>query len=246
MPVPPEIKRMLKTYNQCKRYKDQGSFFNSSGPLILEYETEFERGKHFTLSWRQVKNEGTSSFVSGVLVASSRGSSVTMKKHHSAASEGEGTGGDLGAVQSSGGDDTAALNSDSAPADGDVIQEKTRAYVSVFDAIADVEGVIQSLVIVPQYLFYPPDEILATGVFNGLGEREELVFNGEDCIKLASVEFGIRRELVLCARNGTIRRHFMGTGEALELSQCEGKRPAKPMTNCLDIRSVEIEAGIFG
>ena len=78
-----------------------------------------------------------------------------------------------------------------------------------------------------------------------LGEAEPVVFNGEDCVKLSSIDLGIRRELVLCARNGTIRRHFMGTGEALELSQCTGEMAAKPMTNCLDILSLEIDAGIF-
>ena len=240
MPVPAEIKRMLKTYNQCKTYRDKGSFYNSSGPLILEYETEFERGKHFTLSWRQVRNEGSSSFVSGVLMASAEGSSVIMKMHQILpVSDEYATAAEPSETQA----DAVAEGQSSPPAI--VEQEKRRDYVSVFDAIADVEGVIQSLVIVPQYLFYPPDEILATGLFNSLGEAEPVVFNGEDCVKLRSIDLGIRRELVLCARNGTIRRHFMGTGEALELSQCTGEMAAKPMTNCLDILSLEIDAGIF-
>lgn len=223
---------MLKTYNQCKSYRDRGSFYNSSGPLILEYETEFVRGKNFRLSWRQVQNAGSDSYVSGILEASSSGSTVTMRKHRAS----------VGDASISAAED--AIDLESAPSDV-IEQEKSRNYVSVFDAIQDVEGVIQSLVIVPQYLFYPPDEIVATGVFDDLGEAEELIFNDEECVKLASMVGGIRRELVLARRNGTIRRHFMGTGEALEQSQCEASTPTKPMTNCLDIRYVEMDAGIF-
>jgi hypothetical protein len=120
---------MLKTYNQCRTYSDQGSFYNSSGPLCLEYQTEFERTKQFKLTWRQVKDDPAAELMSGELLASSSGSSVTMR-----------------------------LDSPGAET-----KTKTRDYVMVFDALADIEGVIQSLVIVPQYLFYPPDEIVATG-----------------------------------------------------------------------------------
>lgn len=205
------IKRMLKAYNQCRTYSDRGSFYNSSGPLGLEYETEFERGKHFTLTWKQVKEDPAAEFMSGVMEAGSKGTTVTMK-----------------------------LN-----VEGSEPKVKTRDYVMVFDALADIEGVIQSLVIVPQYLFYPPDEIVASGQFDEFEDFEEIVFNGEDCLKFSTMNSGIKRELVLSQVDGTMRRHFMGTGLAEggeELLSALGA----PMSNCLDIRSVKLEAGIFG
>ena len=122
---------------------------------------------------------------------------------------------------------------------------KTRDYVMVFDALADIEGVIQSLVIVPQYLFYPPDEIVATGQFEDFEEFEEVVFNDEACVKFSTMNNGIRRELVLSQVDGTMRRHFMGTG-LIEGGEEVLSALGAPMSNCLDIRSVKLEAGIFG
>lgn len=205
------IKRMLKTYNQCRTYSDQGSFYNSSGPLCLEYQTEFERTKQFKLTWKQVKDDPAAEVMSGELLASSTGSSVTMRLDS------------LGAET----------------------KTKTRDYVMVFDALADIEGVIQSLVIVPQYLFYPPDEIVATGQFEDFEEFEEVVFNDEACVKFSTMNNGIRRELVLSQVDGTMRRHFMGTG-LLEGGEEVLSALGAPMSNCLDIRSVKLEAGIFG
>jgi len=202
---------MLKTYNQCRTYSDQGSFYNSSGPLGLEYSTEFERSKQFKLAWRQVKDDPGAELMSGELNANSKGTTVTMRLEK---------------------------------ADWPEPRVKNRDYVMVFDALADIEGVIQSLVIVPQYLFYPPDEIVATGQFNAFQESEEVIFNDEACVKFTTMNSGIRRELVLSQVDGTLRRHFMGTGlpeGGDDLLSALGA----PMSNCLDVRSVKLEAGIY-
>ncbi len=211
MPVNSAIKRMLKTYNQCRTYSDQGSFYNSSGPLGLEYTTDFERSKQFKLAWRQIKDEPGSELMSGELIANSKGTTVTMRLEK---------------------------------ADWPEPRVKNRDYVMVFDALADIEGVIQSLVIVPQYLFYPPDEIVATGQFDAFQESEDVIFNDEACVKFTTMNSGIRREIVLSQVDGTLRRHFMGTGlqeGGEELLSALGA----PMSNCLDIRSVKLEAGIY-
>jgi len=202
---------MLKTYNQCRTYSDQGSFYNSSGPLGLEYETSFERAKQFKLAWRQVKDDLAAELMSGELIANASGTTVTMRLEK---------------------------------ADWPEPRIKNRDYVMVFDALADIEGVIQSLVIVPQYLFYPPDEIVKTGQFEDLQDSEDVIFNGEACVKFSTMNNGIRRELVLSQVDGTMRRHFMGTGlpeGGDDLLSALGA----PMSNCLDIRSVKLEAGIY-
>jgi hypothetical protein len=88
-------------------------------------------------------------------------------------------------------------------------------------------------------------KLLPLGQFEDFEEYEEVVFNDEACVKFSTMNSGIRRELVLSQVDGTMRRHFMGTG-LMEGGEDVLSALGAPMSNCLDIRSVKLEAGIFG